>query len=113
MTLNVVNKQWSPIRGEILRQSKIIHQHTHQSQREKVISKVRMSILCRCSQTKPFLVTYQMTNDAAASIGRMYKTGKGEQLLHMPYVIPLPIGSKNCFLFMCHKSDDMGKSFKK
>lgn len=100
MTLSVVNKQRSPISGEILRQSKIIYQHTHQSQSEKVISKVRNVYSVSWFPDKA--LSCMIPDDkrcSCPSIGRVYKTGREEQLLQMPHIIPIPIGSENCFLF--------------
>lgn len=78
MILKVVNKQWSPIGREIPGQFKIVYQQTHQSQCEKVISKVGKvySVLSFPDKALSCLIPDDKRG-SCSSIGGMYETGRG------------------------------------
>lgn len=97
--LNVFKNQWSPISGEILRQSKIIYQPTHQSQCQEIhfqSGKCLFSVVVqspvlyntRC-QMMQLLLFYWL------HVQNMQRGAVATYFIHNPY----PIGSKNCFLF--------------
>lgn len=108
MILNVDNKQGLPSAGKSRGYPKsFINTHTHTHRHSlKPMRKIHFQsgkcLFCvAVPRQSPFLlIPDEKRCSCSSSIGGVYKTGKEEQLLHTPCVIPIQLAQGTAFFFM-------------